>query len=123
MKRVVLGGAFQVIHNGHIQLLKKAKELGYLIVVVASDETVKKRKRLLKSQEERVKLVKETGIPDEVIPGGSDRIKTLLKLKPDIVVLGYDQEDWVSDVAKRLGLKIKVIRFEKFGNYSTGAGK
>ncbi|RLF88059.1 FAD synthase, partial [Thermococci archaeon] len=43
--RVVVGGVFDILHVGHIHFLKMAKELGdELIVIVAHDETVKKRK-------------------------------------------------------------------------------
>ena len=123
MPEVVLGGAFQSIHPGHLWLMKKAKELGRLTVVVASDKTVMKRKALLMPQSRRIELVRKTGLPDRVVAGGDDREETLLKLKPDIVVLGYDQEDWVTEASARLGLNVKVIRFKKYGNYSTGGSK
>ncbi len=119
VKRVVLGGAFQDIHEGHLWLLREAKRMGHLTVVVASDETVKRRKTLLKPQWQRVEMVKGTGIPDSVVAGGNDRVETLLRLDPDIVVLGHDQEDWVTPIIRKFGLKAEVVRLGKFGEYST----
>ena len=48
MKKVLVGGVFNIIHPGHMHFLKKAKEFGdFLIVVIARDETVKDKKEIL----------------------------------------------------------------------------
>ena len=55
MKRVITYGTFDVLHYGHINLLKRAKALGdYLIVVLSSDEFNKIKKRKNEQRNERV---------------------------------------------------------------------
>ena len=98
LKIVLTGGVFDIIHLGHIETLKKAKEMGdLLIVVVASDKMVEDSKgRLpLNSQSNRMDLLKELLIVDIVAIGDEDSSKflnTVLKFEPDTIVLGYDQE-------------------------------
>ena len=54
MKKVLTGGVFNTIHQGHIWFLKRAGELGdCLVVVVANDKTVLKKKPLIRPQKER----------------------------------------------------------------------
>ena len=60
MKKVITYGTFDLLHAGHINLLRRAKELGdYLIVVVSTDEFnwEQKQKKCYFSYEERKKLV------------------------------------------------------------------
>ena len=60
MKKVITYGTFDLLHAGHINLLRRAKELGdYLIVVVSTDEFNwnEKQKKCYFSYEERKKLV------------------------------------------------------------------
>lgn len=126
MKRVLVGGAFNVIHLGHIFFLKKAKSLGdFLIVVVANDKNVLKSKGyLLFSAEERKMILENLKIVDKVSIGHeSDFLRVVEKEKPDTIALGYDQKINEKDLREKLkSMKIdcKVVRIkEKFGNYST----
>jgi FAD synthetase len=126
MKRVLVGGAFNVIHPGHIFFLIKAKSLGdFLIVVVANDNNVLKNKGyLLFSAEERKMILENLKIVDKVVIGDkSDFLRVVEKEKPDIIALGYDQKINEKDLREKLkSMKIdcKVVRIkEKFGNYST----
>ena len=71
MKRVITYGTFDLLHYGHINLLKRAKELGdYLVVVVSTDEFnwSEKRKKCYFSYEERKALVEAVRYVDLVIP-------------------------------------------------------
>ena len=71
MKKVITYGTFDLLHAGHINLLRRAKELGdYLIVVVSTDEFNwnEKRKKCYFSYEERKKLVEAVRYVDLVIP-------------------------------------------------------
>ena len=71
MRKVITYGTFDLLHAGHINLLRRAKELGdYLIVVVSTDEFNwnEKRKKCYFSYEERKKLVEAVRYVDLVIP-------------------------------------------------------
>ena len=97
LKIVLTGGVFDIVHLGHLKTLKEAKSRGdILFVVVASDEIVEANKgRLpLNSQTSRVKLLSHIDIVDIVQEGTSETNKFLdvvLNVKPDVIVLGYDQ--------------------------------
>jgi len=69
MKKIFTNGVFDLFHEGHLNLLKKAKNEGdYLLVGVASDESCSKYKRVpFMSWEERAKKIKELPFVDEVI--------------------------------------------------------
>lgn len=71
MKRVITYGTFDLLHYGHINLLRRAKELGdYLIVVVSSDEfnMKEKKKKCYFNYEQRAALVESIRFVDLVIP-------------------------------------------------------
>ena len=70
MRKVITYGTFDLLHAGHINLLRRAKELGdYLIVVVSTDEFNwnEKQKKCYFSYEERKKLVEAVRYVDLVI--------------------------------------------------------
>lgn len=71
MKRVITYGTFDLLHYGHINLLRRAKELGdYLIAVVSTDEFNwnEKRKKCYFSYEQRKAMVEAIRYVDEVLP-------------------------------------------------------
>lgn len=71
MKRVITYGTFDLLHYGHINLLKRAKELGdYLVVVISTDEFNwnEKNKRCYFTYEERKALIEAIRYVDLVIP-------------------------------------------------------
>ena len=71
MKRVITYGTFDLIHYGHINLLKRAKELGdYLIVALSTDgfNWNSKNKKCYFSYEERERLLEAIRYVDLVIP-------------------------------------------------------
>ena len=95
-KKIVLaGGVFDIIHPGHIHTLNAAKALGgILIVAIATDKTAKKMKKRspLHNQELRRELVSCLSMVDKAIVGHEDDIfQTVKEIKPNIIVLGYDQ--------------------------------
>ena len=70
MSKVITYGTYDVLHQGHINLLKRAKELGdYLIVGVTSDRFDRERGKLNVKNNvlERVEAVRKTGYADEMI--------------------------------------------------------
>jgi len=105
MKKVLVGGSFNLVHQGHILFLKKAKELGnYLVVIIASDKTVIKNKKVLMfPAEKRKKIVEALSIADRVKIGDNiDFFRVVEEERPDIIALGYDQK-----MDQRLVKKIK----------------
>ena len=119
-KKIVLaGGVFDIIHPGHIHTLNAAKALGgVLIVAVATDKTAEKMKKRspLHNQELRCELVSSLSMVDKAIVGHEDDIfQTVKEVKPNIIVLGYDQvhqEKFISDGCKRINLDVEIVRLE-----------
>ena len=96
MKKVITYGTFDLLHAGHINLLRRAKELGdYLIVVVSTDEFnwEQKHKKCYFSYEERKKLVEAVRYVDLVIPEVSwdQKISDVKEYHVDTFVMG---DDW-----------------------------
>ena len=97
MKKVITYGTFDLLHAGHINLLRRAKELGdYLIVVVSTDEFNwnEKRKKCYFSYEERKKLVEAVLYVDLVIPENNweQKVSDVQEYHVDTFVMG---DDWV----------------------------
>lgn len=96
MKRVITYGTFDLLHYGHINLLKRAKALGdYLIVVVSSDEFNKREKNKVCyfDYETRKALVEAVRYVDLVIPEESwdQKISDVKEFRVDTFVMG---DDW-----------------------------
>ncbi len=116
---VMIGGAFEIIHPGHIHTIEGAKRLGdTLVVVLAADRTVTKNKgrEPVTPQEWRVRLVSALRDVDVALPGGQGSIyDTMEKVRPDVVALGYDQKHNPQDIeneARNRGLKLSVVRLD-----------
>lgn len=97
MKKVITYGTYDLLHQGHLNLLKRAKELGdYLIVGVTSDSFDRGRGKLNVRNNvlERVEAVKATGYADEVIIEDyvGQKIDDIQKYNIDIFAIGSDWE-------------------------------
>lgn len=113
-------GVFDILHPGHIFFLEEAKKLGNeLVVVVARDSTARKLKHQpIMNEDVRLKMVTALKPVDIAILGHEDDIfKTVEEIRPDIIVLGYDQnfdEKYIEEECKKRGLKVTVIRLPKY---------
>lgn len=95
MKKVITYGTFDLLHWGHINLLKRAKQLGdYLIVAVSTDEFNElKHKQAFHSYENRKLILEAIRYVDEVIPeqDWDQKIEDVKKYEVDVFVMG---DDW-----------------------------
>lgn len=94
MKRILTYGTFDLLHYGHIRLLKRAKELGdYLIVAVSTDEFNSiKQKKSYHNYETRKKMLEAIRYVDLVIPeeNWNQKINDIKTYHVDTVVMGSD---------------------------------
>ena len=97
MKRILTYGTFDLLHYGHIRLLKRAKELGdYLIVALSTDEfNAIKNKKAYHNYETRKKMLEAIRYVDLVIPENTWEQKKddVKKYFVDVVVMGDDWKD------------------------------
>lgn len=95
MKRIITYGTFDLLHYGHIALLKRAKQLGdYLIVGLSTDEfNNKKGKKSYFSYDERKILLESIRYVDLVIPeeNWEQKVQNVKDYNIDILVMG---DDW-----------------------------
>lgn len=96
MKKVITYGTFDLLHRGHINILKRAKELGdYLVVAVSSDEFNEiKGKKAYHSFEDRKYILEAIKYVDEVIPEHhwDQKIRDVQEHEIDVFVMGDDWE-------------------------------
>ncbi|RLE80160.1 MAG: DUF357 domain-containing protein [Thermoprotei archaeon] len=124
-KKVLVGGVFDILHPGHIYLLREASKYGKVIVVVARDRTVKKfknREPIIPEKQrlsivENIKCVYRARLGEDPF----NLEKVLLEEKPDFVVLGPDQnflEKMVEPIINKLKLNTKIIKIKyKYSNF------
>lgn len=97
MKKVITYGTYDLLHYGHINLLRRAKALGdYLIVALSTDEfnSEKKGKKCYFSYEQRKQLLESVRYVDLVIPENDwdQKISDVKEFKIDIFAIGDDWE-------------------------------
>lgn len=104
MKKVITYGTYDLLHVGHINLLRRAKELGdYLVVVLSSDEfNAIKHKSAYHSYEDRKLILEAITYVDEVLPEYTweQKISDVVDNEIDVFVMGDDwkgQFDFLKD--------------------------
>lgn len=107
MKRILTYGTFDLLHYGHIEILRRAKELGdYLIVAVSTDEFNDiKGKKAYHNYETRKKMLESIRYVDLVIPEDdwNQKINDVKEYKVDTFVMGSDWQgkfDFLKDYCK-----------------------
>lgn len=120
MAKVICFGTFDILHNGHIYFLKKAKEKGdFLAVVVGRDRNVAKIKaKPVNNEKKRLNKVKKLKFIDKAVLGHlTDKYKIIEKINPHIICLGYDQNSFTKNLRKELNkrkIKAKIIRLKAY---------
>lgn len=115
MKRVITYGTFDLLHYGHINLLRRAKELGdYLIVALSTDEfnEREKGKKTYFSFEQRKQLLEAIRYVDLVIPeeNWDQKIEDVNLYQADVFVMG---DDWIGkfdDVGEKTDAEVVYLR-------------
>ena len=121
MKRVFVNGTFDILHRGHLELLRYAKRLGYVYVGIDTDECVREKKgpsRPIHNQEDRKFFLENLKSVDEVIFFSSeDEFEELIKsLQPDIIIVG---SDWKEKSTIKSYYDGELIFFDRVEEYST----
>lgn len=129
MKTVVAFGIFDLLHPGHLAYLEAAKKLGdTLVVMVGRDELARKKRgrRLVMREQDRLRIVRALRCVDAAILGDRGKIyRALLRLKPDILAIGYDQDARHPVIAQLAahGLCPKIIRIRRWGSHASSRVK
>lgn len=116
MTTVLVTGVFDILHPGHLDLFKQARQHGdTLVAIVAHDLNAAQEKRKpLNDQSQRMAAIKHCGLVDTVLAGNkNDKLALVEDINPDIIVLGYDQdinEQKLRDDLNQRGLHPKIIR-------------
>ena len=107
MRKVITYGTFDLLHAGHINLLRRAKELGDVVVSTDEFNWNEKRKKCYFSYEERKKLVEAVRYVDLVIPeeNWDQKISDVKEYHVDTFVMG---DDWKGkfDFLKEEGVEV-----------------
>lgn len=134
MKKIITYGTYDLLHQGHINLLRRAKELGdYLIVGVTNDNFDRERGKLnvYNNVLERVEAVKATGLADQIIIEDyfGQKIDDVQKYDVDIFAIGSDWEgkfDYLNEYCKVVylprteGISSTMLREEKQATIKVG---
>ena len=119
--RIWVNGAFDILHIGHIKLLKHAAGMGYLRVGIDTDERIKEMKgpsRPFNCFRDREEFLLSLRFVDEVVGFGSEQelIDHIKLYQPDIMVIGSDYKD-----KKIVGSEFinKIVYFDRLEDVST----
>jgi len=130
MKTVMLFGTFDILHAGHLSLFKQAKEHGdHITAVVARDARVKQIKGELPvhNEQERKEILESVTHLDDVLLGSESNVYELIfEKKPDVIVLGYDQQAFTQDLQRVLdenNMNTQIVRLKPFKQDNLKSGK
>lgn len=123
MTKVIVNGSFDILHLGHLKMLKYAKEIpnSYLLVLIDSDERIKELKgndRPVNSVDERKAMLEAIRYVDEVkVFHSAEELEDLIKnYDPDVMVKGEDY--FGKDIIGRQYCK-EIQYFTYLNDYST----
>lgn len=121
--KVMVFGTFDRLHKGHLNFFKQARALAespFLIVSVARDVNVTKikGKKPYLNERQRLNAVKKCALVDKAVLGGTTNyLPHIIREKPNIIALGYDQGNYIQNLQAKLaksGLRVKVVRLKPY---------
>ena len=136
--RVFVAGTFDGLHYGHLFLLQFARRRGlalarrleragvHVSVVIARDESVRRIKDRPPhhAQRERVQLVAALRPVDEAFVGyHNDFLRSVRRVRPDLIVLGYDQSVAWEQVLRDAGVAAPIIRCPEYRGHRLKSSK
>ena len=121
MTKVIVFGTFDILHEGHINFFKQAKELGdFLAVVIGRDDNVEKIKGNKPLNNERQRMVAVYEVPEvnlSLLGEKEDPYKVIEEQKPDVICIGYDQDSYVDGLEeemKKRGINAKIVKLKAY---------
>jgi D-beta-D-heptose 7-phosphate kinase/D-beta-D-heptose 1-phosphate adenosyltransferase len=119
--RIWVNGAFDILHIGHLKLLRHAAGMGYLRVGIDTDERIRELKgpgRPFNDFKTRMEFLESLRFVDEVVGFGSEQelIDEIKKHKPDVMVIGSDYKDKRIIGAEHVD---RIIFFDRIPDIST----
>ena len=124
MKRIMIFGTFDMIHPGHEDMFRQARELAsepYLLVSVARESAAVRHRGFApqRSENERCAALEAHALVDKVVLGDEEGfVSHVAQEAPDIIALGYDQEgEYVGGLEEELtavGLAPSIVRLKPF---------
>ncbi|MCE9549204.1 adenylyltransferase/cytidyltransferase family protein [Candidatus Nomurabacteria bacterium] len=121
--RIMAFGTFDGLHRGHLNFFQQARNLAklpFLIVSIARNKNILKIKGQypVLSLKKRLLLLKKSSLVDKVVISGlKNHIPHIVKERPDVIALGYDQKNYVKNLKKDLkahGLNVKIVRLRPY---------
>ena len=119
-------GTFDILHPGHLFYLNEARKLGgadaHLVVVIATDKTVKEHKKVpVIGEKQRCEMVNAFGCVDEAFIGDEDDpFKIVKEQKPDIIAIGPDQKfnpENLEAQLKSIGIDVKAVKIDSYKEF------
>ncbi len=123
-KIVLVGGCFDLLHIGHVRFLSEARRMGdYLIVLLESDENVKKLKgknRPIFTQEQRAEVLSSLRMIDLIVllpemENYNDYLNLVTQIKPDIIAAteGDPRIEKKRRQARKVGAELRIVLMTK----------
>ncbi len=124
MTKIMVFGTFDMIHAGHEDFFRQARELGeepFLIVSVARDSAALRHRGFAPQRDENARqaLLAAHPLVDRAVLGDEEGyVEHIVREAPDIIALGYDQDgEYVGSLESDLrdaGLTVRIVRLEPF---------
>ena len=121
--KIMVFGTFDGVHKGHLDFFQQAKNSmknSFLIVSIGRDKNVKKIKGVLPllNEKKRMALIKKCKLVDKVVLSGiKNHIPHIVRERPDVIALGYDQKTYVKNLKKDLkkrGVSVSILRLKPY---------
>jgi len=114
---VLTGGVFDILHPGHVGMLWEARSHGDVVIAVVARDLHLKEKSPVISEQDRLAMIDSLKPVDAAILGSeSSYLDTIRKVCPDVIAIGYDQEDDLKrskGIITRNDLSISLVRLSR----------